>query len=791
MTMLTENLASSNNVNTRKEIAFQVYDDQSVNRSRSSGTAISKDDHKEYCNGLRGKASKGSFKFPTRHGIAELIKTLNSGVSVQFGITNRSTKAADIEYIDGCFADYDAMVKVNGKKVIRDDAASINQILALETVKKFGNFYQFSLSGEPNTHIFFSYDRRVSFDEHKKLLTLLTEKLNKEIAEVNSHQGFDSAIQSNSSHLCFAGKTDCQLLDINRTIPVGVWLSDLYDRKEDEPKAKQNLGTWVPTLAADTTTELQTKGDEPLRYLESAIGEGVLNGKWEKWFSKHPKYPGDEWVTGSRANGSVEGWNVFSKSDSSGNSFYANKLDDELPPVWTSISGVEGSNKNGGSVIDYYYHVGRLAGRYTEGGTQAYFRQVVNDICDEYRVERFRWGVGRPQSGDDTESKLERLRAGIMKVGTLRLNMMTLKQELNGEEIDFDTIRSDLSKYYGITSSNENIKDIILGEARGNSYHPVREYLDSLLVRYPHNPPELQEKLASVSTRFLGTDKPIYDVYIRKHLIAGVKRILEPGCPLKTMVVLQGRQDAGKSTFIRTLHSAKWFTDNTSPTDGKDKDTKQSINRYWGHEFAEIDQYFRKSDRSAIKSFLSSNSDDFRASYGRNVKSHPRTAIFWGSTNETAILQDPTGNVRFWGIPIKTKKIDFKAVESERDLLWAAAYHAVLGGADHWLTDEEGEQRDESNKDFDNPDQWEDFILPWVSKFKSLPLATVYHTLGIEKAQINKANQNRITDILKKHGWVYNSKQIKIAGQPFRVWVNPDQSAPLDVNNAIKESGLI
>jgi predicted P-loop ATPase len=66
--------------------------------------------------------------------------------------------------------------------------------------------------------------------------------------------------------------------------------------------------------------------------------------------------------------------------------------------------------------------------------------------------------------------------------------------------------------------------------------------------------------LENLATRYFGTNNPIYDIFLKRTLIAAVARAYEPGCKHDTTLVLQGKQGAGKSSFFNVL-GGDWFDD--------------------------------------------------------------------------------------------------------------------------------------------------------------------------------------------------------------------------------------
>lgn len=753
------------------------FDCKTDQRSR---TASSKEAHRAYVNAVRGLCKNGSSRrfLQKLTGSWLLVKLLNAGFAVQFCITEKSTEAADVLRVTGCFADYDAMEKQpDGTKKPFPNVLTPPELLELPTVKEYAIFYQESFSGSPNYHIHFEYDREVEYSEHVILLRYLNHRLNEE----KSGRGgvFDDSITTNSTHVCYAGKTDCVELNFNARIPVGEWLEKARSLGiTSETKKKYTSGQINDEVASEMP-------ESPLEYLERVIGKGVFGGNWHLWFDKHPNHPGDKWVTGNRGREDyAEGYNPFSPTDSSGTGFFASKKEDKLPPTWACTTGIpDGCDK---TVVGYNYLIGRMKGKYLNGGFRTNFRRIVNNLCDEYGVPKYDWNKKNNRSSD-VKGKLTSIIERLENVCNIRFNELTKEIEKDSSPISWKSIRGEMEINHGIVvSSNSILEDAIYYIAEKNRYHPIRDYLFELLEKYPASSPESSKLLNSISTRYFKTTKSIYDIYLKKHLIAAVARIMEPGCPVKQVIVLQGEQSIGKSYFIRLI-SKGWLSENFNPT-LQDKDVKLKINSAWHHEIGEIDQYFRKTDRSAVKDFVSSAEDCYREPYARETKSVPRMSVFWGTTNDIEILNDPTGAVRFCCIPIGIEKgqhIDFELLKSEIDILWAEAFHCYLAdNRAYFLTAEETIQQEESNKQFENIDPWEEMIMPVISQYQAIPVSFLYHLVGIEKDKINKSVQNRLVSILKSNNWRYEQKQTKINNRLYRLWFNPHQ-APISVKEAI------
>lgn len=149
---------------------------------------------------------------------------------------------------------------------------------------------------------------------------------------------------------------------------------------------------------------------------------------------------------------------------------------------------------------------------------------------------------------------------------------------------------------------------------------------------------------------------------------------MHPGIKFDSVLILNGPQGIGKSTFYSKL-AGEWFSDSLSLTDMKDKAAAEKLQGFWILELGEL-AGMKKADIECVKSFLSRTDDDYRPSYGKTVESHPRQSIIVGSTNaENGFLRDITGNRRFWPVQVTgiSKKKSWDMTDQEVQQIWAEA----------------------------------------------------------------------------------------------------------------------
>lgn len=202
----------------------------------------------------------------------------------------------------------------------------------------------------------------------------------------------------------------------------------------------------------------------------------------------------------------------------------------------------------------------------------------------------------------------------------------------------------------------------------------MRDYLNSLKW-------DGVKRLERLFVEYLGSEDSEYTRTItRKTLVAAVARIFNPGCKFDQMLTLVGKQGIGKSYIIKKL-AGPWFSD--SLPDLKGKEAYEALDGVWIMEMGEL-AALKKSEREAIKSYISKQEDIYRRAFARNVSVNKRQCIFIGTTNDREFLNDPTGGRRFWVLdtdPEKRVKTVWDDLTQEIvDQIWAEAVYYFRQG---------------------------------------------------------------------------------------------------------------
>lgn len=157
------------------------------------------------------------------------------------------------------------------------------------------------------------------------------------------------------------------------------------------------------------------------------------------------------------------------------------------------------------------------------------------------------------------------------------------------------------------------------------------------------------------------------------------------------MLVLQGPQGCGKTSFVRQIGIRPDFVKLGQWIDPKDKDTMIRCTSAWIVELGEIETTLR-SDLERLKAFITAESDEYRLPYARAANRTARRTSLVGTCNSERFLIDPTGSRRFWTIPVEN--IDLNRLMSFPALRFWRQIKALCAGHpdDFRLTKEEQRQ---------------------------------------------------------------------------------------------------
>ena len=354
--------------------------------------------------------------------------------------------------------------------------------------------------------------------------------------------------------------------------------------------------------------------------------------------------------------------------------------------------------------------------------------------------------------------------------GRLRYNKMTGELELDGHLMLLNQLRDRVLSDMDLDIPDTRFDQIVVQLAKQNEYSPVQEYLEKLPV------PAQATILPTLADKLFGTNDEFSRILVIRWLVGAVARAMKPGCQMDSALVLKGGQGAGKTSLLRALALGRYYVELSGNDQAKDELMK--LQGAWIVEYGEIETAFKQKDVSAIKSFLTSETDKYRPPYEKDIQSFPRSCDFSGTTNQDAFLSDPTGSRRFWVIEVLHKDIPVAWVRQNVDLIWAEAFLYYKEGTAWHLTERESQLLNISNEQFQTQDPWESTIACGMAYIEdhhdelaltSAELLTILLRISVKDQ--NKGHAMKLSNVMKALGYV--NKQVREGAIKPRLSVKP------------------
>src|SRR5699024_9651845 len=187
--------------------------------------------------------------------------------------------------------------------------------------------------------------------------------------------------------------------------------------------------------------------------------------------------------------------------------------------------------------------------------------------------------------------------------------------------------------------------------------------------------------------------------------------------------------------------------------DMSNKDSLMSATKVWICELGEIDSTTKK-EQSALKAFLTEQTDRYREPYARCETIRPRRTSFCGTVNPAWYLRDTSGNRRFWTIPIERMDIEkiFQYPPEWYTQFWRQIHEEYKCNPNGYLlTREEQDKVNDNNRSFESEVYGEDEFMTlfnteadislWERKTSSQiadALNTAYRGLNISSERVGR-----------------------------------------------------
>lgn len=252
------------------------------------------------------------------------------------------------------------------------------------------------------------------------------------------------------------------------------------------------------------------------------------------------------------------------------------------------------------------------------------------------------------------------------------------------------------------------IYSCIQAQAKKNQRSPYLEWLKGLVW---DGQPRLDTWLAR---HWNLSDTPFLQEVSSKWMISACARLQKPGTKIDWMLIVVGPQGVGKTSMPSVIFNGNNLT---LYGESNDKDLHMKLHSALVIGFDELDS-FGKKETSFLKAMVTTSQDHFRPPYGASVEVFDRRCTLYGCGNRHEFLQsDPSGYRRYAIIEVKDK-LNFKALEEERDQLWAEAWFRYQqGGVDFW----EVKGASEEAEKYVAPSMLEEEISYYIEKLSSNP----------------------------------------------------------------------
>jgi len=320
----------------------------------------------------------------------------------------------------------------------------------------------------------------------------------------------------------------------------------------------------------------------------------------------------------------------------------------------------------------------------------------------------------------------------------------------------------DIDTKFHFRPAKDFFYDCMNDVAHRNRFHPIVNYLKDL--KWDETPRIENWLIISAKAEDSDYTRAVSSLM----LIAAVRRITSPGCKFDEMPILEsGTQGLLKSTALRTLcPDNAWFSDDL-PLNCDAKSLIERTANKWLIEASDLSG-MNASQVEHLKGMLSRQVDGpVRMAYGRLPVEAPRQFIVIGTTNSSNYLTDSTGNRRFW--PIKVGQFDIEWIRTNRNQIWAEAFHLEQAGAsirlDPKLYDHAAAQQNSRRIE----DPWEEKLsesFPTDVNYK-LTLEEAWGPIGISVDRRDPKAKRRMLDSMIALGFTRKTMRREDIDAPF------------------------
>lgn len=385
---------------------------------------------------------------------------------------------------------------------------------------------------------------------------------------------------------------------------------------------------------------------------------------------------------------------------------------------------------------------------------------------DENLVEKF-----QPSAREKTE--LDEI-VDLIKLQKIKFNEISRNFEKKGQEL---TDR-DLAEFYSLVwekidegISKDKIWTLIQSRKNTPSFNPIHDFFLNNQNVIPENEFEKLKSCFTIDAKLFYKDQltdvdDYLDIYLRKWLLGLIGSSF--GTYSLMILVLVGEQGIKKTEFFRNLlpkELQKYYSE-SNLDEGKDSEILMC------KKLLIVDDEFggkSKKDATKLKRLSSQQTFSIRAPYGRITEDLNRLAVLGGTSNDSEVINDPTGNRRIIPINLVSFDIDkFKSIDKTK--LFIELYNEWKSDPTGWfLTKDEIFFLNEATTKNTEVSQEDEILMKYLKPDLYNYMTATDIKLSMEKNLTGlKTNTKRIGQSLKKLG--FEQEIVKVEGKTMRIY---------------------
>lgn len=422
-------------------------------------------------------------------------------------------------------------------------------------------------------------------------------------------------------------------------------------------------------------------------------------------------------------------------------------------------------NKSGVTIKTIYYHC-KNAGIniVSEKTKQIATITKLSSTKEEAKIKLKELGiednglVDKIKDEDREKTTLDEV-VDLIKISNIRFNEITRNYEFNKEQMTDRVLAKFYSKCWKLIDedlSKDKIFTLVENPENTTSYNPIKLFFAKNEHLKPTGNFELLCSCFEVEHRVIHEGKTaLVDNYLQIFLKKWLLSIIGSahGTYSLMILVLNGKQGISKTEFFRNLLplELREYYAESNLDEGKDSEILMT------KKLLIVDDEFggkSKKDATKLKRISSQQTFSIRRPYGKVSEDLNRLAVLGGTSNESEIINDPTGNRRI--LPVNVVNFDLVKYRTiDKTELFMELYHEWQKDRTGWfLTTNEIEDLNRSTLNNQEVMSEEELILECVTKDDYTEMTNTQIKLKLEgKYPSFRTSSKRIGVALKKCGF--------------------------------------